>query len=443
MRLPSTSPSVAQVKAVVTDVEKRFGRIDILANIAGGSAYTKRIEELTWAQWKEVMDANLKGTFLMCREVAPIMQRQKSGRMINTASNYGVTGSALRTPYAAAKAGIITFTKSLALELAPDNVLANTVAPGPTDTPRVMEKESAEARQQRWWPHIPLGRTAVPQGFGRDVLFSDDARERGDHRANVSCQRRGGDAMRLKDKIAVVTGGAQGIGRAVALGMGREGAKVVVADLQAEKAQSVANELQALGAEAAAVEVNVANESSVKRMAQSAFERFGRVDILVNVAGIYFPKASVVELSEEDWDRTIDINVGSNFLCCREFVPSMRAQKSGRIISLASGIGHYGMRQFSHYAASKAAVMGFVKALAREVGPDGITVNAICPGSANTSMPRQHRSEEEVMARLHATPLPHILEPEDIAGPILFLASDAAAYITGQSYNVNSGSYMF
>jgi len=160
-----------EVKAVVTDVEKRFGRIDILANIAGGSAYTKRIEELTWAQWKEVMDANLKGTFLMCREVAPVMQRQKTGRIINTASNYGVTGSALRTPYAAAKAGIITFTKSLALELAPDGVLANTVAPGPTDTPRVMEKESAEARRQRWWPNIPLGRTAVPQDLAEMYYF--------------------------------------------------------------------------------------------------------------------------------------------------------------------------------------------------------------------------------------------------------------------------------
>jgi NAD(P)-dependent dehydrogenase (short-subunit alcohol dehydrogenase family) len=160
-----------EVKAVVRDVEKRHGRIDILANIAGGSAYTKRIEEFTWAQWKEVMDANLKGTFLMCREVAPIMQRQKSGRIINTASNYGVTGSALRTPYAAAKAGIITFTKSLALELAQDNVLANTVAPGPTDTPRVMQKESAEARQQRWWPNIPLGRTAVPQDLAEMYYF--------------------------------------------------------------------------------------------------------------------------------------------------------------------------------------------------------------------------------------------------------------------------------
>jgi NAD(P)-dependent dehydrogenase (short-subunit alcohol dehydrogenase family) len=159
------------IKAAVTDVVTRYGRIDILANIAGGSAYTQRIEEFTWAQWKEVIDANLKGTFLMCREVAPVMQKQKSGRIMNTASNYGVTGSALRTPYAAAKAGIITFTKSLALELAPDNVLANTVAPGPTDTPRVMSKESPEARQQRWWPNIPMGRTALPEDLAEMYYF--------------------------------------------------------------------------------------------------------------------------------------------------------------------------------------------------------------------------------------------------------------------------------
>ena len=249
--------------------------------------------------------------------------------------------------------------------------------------------------------------------------------------------------MRLKDKVAVITGGAQGIGRASALMMGHEGAKLVVADLQGEKAQSVANELQDIGADAIGVTVNVASESSVKQMAKAAFERFGRVDILGNIAGIYYPKASVVELSEADWDRTIDINLGSNFLCCREFVPAMRKQKSGRIISVASGIGHYGMRQFSHYAASKAAIMGFVKSLAREVGADGITVNAVCPGSTNTAMPRQHRSEKEVIERLRATPLPHILEPDDIAGSIVFLASDAAGFITGQSYNINSGSYMF
>jgi len=160
-----------EVKALVTDVAQRFGRIDVLANIAGGSFYTKRIEEFTWAEWKQVIDTNMKGTFLMCREVAPVMQRQKSGRIMNTASNYGVTGSALRAPYAAAKAGIISFTKSLALELAPDGILANTVAPGPTDTPRVMEKETAEARKQRWYSSIPLGRTGQPDDLAEMYYF--------------------------------------------------------------------------------------------------------------------------------------------------------------------------------------------------------------------------------------------------------------------------------
>jgi 3-oxoacyl-[acyl-carrier protein] reductase len=248
--------------------------------------------------------------------------------------------------------------------------------------------------------------------------------------------------MKFKNKVAVITGGAQGIGRAIALAMAREGVKVVVADLQAEKATSVANEGKMLGSEAIGLGVNVADELSVKQLAEATFAGFGRIDILINDAGVYL-KSSVVDMSEADWDRTLDINLGGNFLCCRAFVPAMRAQKSGRIISMASGIGHYGMKQFSHYAASKAAIIGFVKSLARELGPDGITVNAICPGSANTAMPRGHRSEEEVMQRLHSTPLPHVLEPEDIAGPILFLASDGAAYITGQSYNINCGTYMF
>lgn len=160
-----------EVKALVADVVSRHGRIDVLANIAGGSMYTKRLEEFTWIEWKQVIDSNLKGTFLMCREVAPLMQKQKSGRILNTASNYGVTGSALRAPYAAAKAGIITFSKSLALELAPDGILVNTVAPGPTDTPRVMEKESPEARRQRWYPAIPLGRTGQPADLAEMYYF--------------------------------------------------------------------------------------------------------------------------------------------------------------------------------------------------------------------------------------------------------------------------------
>ena len=159
-----------EVKAVVADVEKRHGRIDVLANIAGGSLYNKRTEDLTWQEWKEVIDVNLKGTFLFCREVARIMQRQKSGRIINTSSNYGLTGSATRTPYAASKAGVIAFTKSLAQELAPYGILVNTVAPGPTDTPRVMAKETPEARRQRW-TGIPMGRTGKPEDIAEAFFF--------------------------------------------------------------------------------------------------------------------------------------------------------------------------------------------------------------------------------------------------------------------------------
>ena len=247
--------------------------------------------------------------------------------------------------------------------------------------------------------------------------------------------------MRLQNRVAVITGAAQGIGRAICLGMAREGANVVIADLQADKANTVVAEIQAIGAEGIVVEVNVANETSVKRLADRTFERFGHIDILVNDAGVYL-KAPVVNKSEEDWDRTINVNLGGNFLCARAFVPAMREQKSGRIINIASSIAHTGAREFADYAASKAAIIGFVKALARELGPEGITVNAICPGSANTDMPRQHRTEEETMARLRSTPLGHVLEPDDIAGPILFLASDAAAYITGQVYNINCGTVM-
>lgn len=247
--------------------------------------------------------------------------------------------------------------------------------------------------------------------------------------------------MRLQDKVAIVTGAAQGIGRAIALGLGREGAKVVVADLQGAKAESVTEELRALGAEALAVEADVSNESSVKNLVEQVLGRFGRVDILVNDAGIYL-RSPVAEMKEEDWDRVIDTNLGGNFLCSRAVVPAMRAQKSGRIISISSRIAHHGAAGGAHYAASKAGIIGFVKALARELGPEQITVNAICPGIVDTEQPRRHQSEASLKERLKENPLGHALKPEDLVGPVLFLASDAAAYITGQVINVNCGSSM-
>jgi 3-oxoacyl-[acyl-carrier protein] reductase len=159
-----------QAKNVIADVSRRHGRIDAMANIAGGTVYLKRIDELTWEEWKADLDRNLKTTFLFCREIAPIMIRQKGGRIVNTASNYGLTGSALRTPYSSAKAAIIGFSKSLALELAPFGVLVNIIAPGPTDTPRVLAKSTAEARE-KWKDLIPMQRTAQPEEIAEGVAF--------------------------------------------------------------------------------------------------------------------------------------------------------------------------------------------------------------------------------------------------------------------------------
>ncbi len=160
-----------EIKKVVDEIAGRYGKIDILANIAGGSFYQKRIEEFNWSHWKEVVDINLKGTFLCCREVGRVMVKQEKGRIVNTASNYGITGSATRTPYAAAKAGIIGFSKSLAMELAPHGVLVNVIAPGPTDTPMVMSRTTPEARLEWAQREIPFGRTGKPEDIAEGVYF--------------------------------------------------------------------------------------------------------------------------------------------------------------------------------------------------------------------------------------------------------------------------------
>lgn len=248
--------------------------------------------------------------------------------------------------------------------------------------------------------------------------------------------------MRLKEKVAIVTGAGQGIGRAISLGLAREGARVVVADVNAEGAEAVTAEIEKKGSESLACQVDVSQAESVENLKELTVRRFGRVDILVNNAGIY-PLCSVSEMAEELWDRVIDTNLGGNFLCSRAVVPHMRAQRSGRIIAVSSTLAYKGAKNGAHYAASKAGIIGFVKALAREVAQDGITVNAICPGVTDTAQPRGHRSEEELMSQAKSIPLGRIGQPGDMAGPVIFLASDAAAYITGQALMVTGGGFMF
>ena len=159
-----------EIRDVVTHVREDFGSVDILCNLAGGTIHTKAVEALSWAEWREVLDVNLKGTFLFCREVAPLMMEQRRGRIVNTASNYGLTGCALRTPYSAAKAGVLGFTKSLAQELAPHGVLVNVVAPGPTDTPRVLA-HAAPGSREAWEAAHPYGPHRPARGHRRGLLL--------------------------------------------------------------------------------------------------------------------------------------------------------------------------------------------------------------------------------------------------------------------------------
>ena len=247
---------------------------------------------------------------------------------------------------------------------------------------------------------------------------------------------------RLKNRVAIVTGAGQGIGRALALGLAREGAKVAIADINEESATAVRNEIQAAGETAFAVRTDVSNEDSVQTTVDKSLREFGKLDILVNNAGI-FPVSSVEEMKDEDWDRVIGTNLVGAFLCSRAVAGKLLQQGSGRIISMTSGRAFQGAKNAAHYAASKAGIIGFSKSLALELAPRQITVNVICPGITDTAQPRGHQSEEQIYAQASKIPLGRIGQPEDLIGTAVFLASDAAAFITGQTVIVNGGSIMW
>lgn len=247
---------------------------------------------------------------------------------------------------------------------------------------------------------------------------------------------------RLANRVAIVTGAGQGIGRALAIGLLKEGAPVVVADINPKGAASVQKELEAMGGKALAVQTDVSDEHSVENMVERTLSEFGRVDILVNNAGI-FPVSSVEDMKEEDWDRVIGTNLVGTFLCSRAVAKKLISQQSGRIICLTSGRALQGAKNAAHYASSKAGIIGFSKALALELAPYRITVNVICPGITDTAQPRGHQSEEAIYAQAAKIPFGRIGQPEDLVGSATFLASDAAGFITGQTLVVNGGSIMW
>ena len=246
--------------------------------------------------------------------------------------------------------------------------------------------------------------------------------------------------MELSGKVALVTGAAQGIGKAIAMLLARNGADVVVSDINLEKAQETTNEIQGMGRRSFAIKVNVADLKDVERMVEAIVEQFGRIDILVNNAGITRDRL-ILRMTEEDWDAVLDVNLKGTFNCTKAVIRHMSKQKSGKIVSIASVSGEMGNPGQANYAASKAGVIGFTKTIAREFAGRGINVNAIAPGYIQTPMTDAipEKAKEELKRMI---PMERLGRPEDVAQAVLFLVSENSSYITGQVLNVNGGIYM-
>jgi 3-oxoacyl-[acyl-carrier protein] reductase len=241
----------------------------------------------------------------------------------------------------------------------------------------------------------------------------------------------------LAGQVALVTGAAQGIGLAIARTLAGCGAAVVLADVDAEKAQAAAKTVtgRALG-----LAMNVAQGAEVTAGVDRVMTEFGRLDILVNNAGIT-RDGLLIRMKEEDWDRVIEVNLKGTFSCTKAALGIMIKQRRGRIISIASIVAVMGNSGQANYAASKAAIIGFTKSVAREYANRGVTANAVAPGFIATAM--TERLPDDVQARLREQiPLGRLGVPEDVAQAVAFLASDAAAYITGQVLHVNGGMWM-
>ena len=256
----------------------------------------------------------------------------------------------------------------------------------------------------------------------------------------------------LTDKVVIVTGGAHGIGKAYCSAFTKAGARVVIADIDKLGAESAANEIRNVDTSPGEPKsaphplplyVDVSNEAATKEMAARTIDRFGRIDVLINNAAVFsvvpMNRGRIESIDPEEWDRLMAVNLRGLFFCCRAVLPTMRSQKSGKIVNIASGTVFAGAPGRIHYVTSKAATIGFTRTLAREVGDDNITVNCLAPGN---TLSEENPTEQMVKFRESSVGLRSIKRiqlPEDVVGAMLFLASPWSDFITGQTMNVDGG----
>jgi 3-oxoacyl-[acyl-carrier protein] reductase len=245
----------------------------------------------------------------------------------------------------------------------------------------------------------------------------------------------------LKDRVAIITGAGQGIGRAFAKAFAAAGAVAVIAERNEKTAAAVSAEIMNAGDKALAVETDIADPASIEEMVKVVEDDYGRIDILVNNAAIFstLQMRPFEQIPLDEWNEVLRVNVTGQMLCARAVLPAMRRAKWGRIINMSSGAVSLGRPGYLHYIASKSALIGMSHSMARELGPDGITVNAILPGATFTEIERKTVTPQQKERIIAMQCIPRAETPEDLIGTVLFLASEASAFITGQVINADGG----
>jgi NAD(P)-dependent dehydrogenase (short-subunit alcohol dehydrogenase family) len=448
LALPLDVRSEADTEEMARRTLEAFGRIDILVCSAGilraAGAGPRMVAQLAPRDWDEVLDTNLRGTFLSNRAVLPAMLQQGSGNIVNLSSLAGRAGMAFDAGYSASKFGVVGLSEALAAEASPQGVRVQVLLPGPFETELLSRRWPGAAAKPGAFP--PASRVAgmiahlvtmppdtrlvapvfepmraEPGGFqgARGPAPTQRSTNPNSLKELFMTETQAGRAGRLDRKIVIVTGGTGGIGLATCKAVAREGASVVVADLNPERVHQAVQELTQLACPAAGhlgFPMDIRNESDNQGLARATLERFGRIDALVACAGILrkrgTPPKPLVKTSTEEWDEVLGVNLRGTFLTNRAVLPTMIGQRSGTILNISSVSGLEGRAHDAPYCASKFGVIGLSQSIADEVRSHGVKVQALMPDAVDTPIWEQN----------HPVPRPgDALPPERVAEVITFM----------------------